>query len=1453
MTKKILLLLTFCALFLQSKAATVYFDDSNKSWGQVYAYCWTDSNNNGIEAMTYDSSLKLWHYTTDYENIIFLNQSSWNNQAQTADLVVADNAIYTGNESKGSTGTSTLAEWIDGINGGYTYYFRSDLDSSGTWTSKKMNYESGVGFTYTFTHTSGSSFFSFSTDEDANNWDNVWRPEGDQSMKVTANGSFSAASGSSTWYITTAGTYTVTISLANVKTFTITGFSDDSGNTGDTGGSDVSEMQPTGTLPVLYINIGTRNDDGSYTYDDEIISKDLQDKDYRDGYYYLTVPEGSGFSAVGSEDEPLPLEMKARGNYTRTGFAKKPFKLKLGTKQNLLNMNVKDTKSKHWAILAGADDDMGFLRNYVGFNLGARIGLPWTPTQQPVEVVINGDYRGLYFLTESIRVGDGRLQITELEDEETDQTLLSGGYLVELDNYKTDANTIVISDNGPVYVTPDTPEVYSTRMKRFITETFTTLNNLAGANSAAASDDLWNYIELDDAARYYLVMEIIGHTEAFHGSTYLYRDFGLERRWHFSPLWDCGHAFEASGFFYNDAPYGCTWIGQMRQNEKFNAKVQETWKWFMSNNFEGIIDEIDQWADNIAAAAAADWARWGNAELPVQYNDPLNGNAVTNPTAVSNNSDMAAKKTTVKNYLTNRINYLSNQFGSYDTSNPTAEPERVGDTGAAALPSYMLPDAPSAYNYTIYVYDAEATGTVSAWIWDDACDSGKNIYGESWPGTMTFTQKTGADGSTYHELNFELEREMSTNPGVIIIHNNAQSDDKVFEDGAWYDLSGETVSYDPSQELEFDTSKQYVFVYDDANWGNVNLYIYNSVSDIYSSWPGVKLPQYSSVSVQDASGNIYTGLYYFEVPESYTNGLCIFSNNGNSSQRYPGENEPGMELDGRTMLYLTSSGSTNGWIEVSIYEEPDPWSGTLPLFKITLPDESASWTSIGYGDAGAVKNCVVELDPLDTGEEAVNAENYAGCAKVTIKGRGADTWDSYEKKSYKLKFDKKVPLLGIPKSKHYLLMPYCNDAAYGLLTNYAGHRMAYYIGMEWSALMQPVELVINDEYLGLYFVVENVRAAADRVQINDYGDTDDTTGNLVYDLENDFLVEFNSNLDVTDGAELYYTFDVNNYTNKLYTSTPSLEDINDALTAGSSAAQSEIATITEALAYHMTLVADVIDAGTSNPMTDTWSHVIDAREAARFYVVQEIMDDINSFDTNFYMHHTGSGRWLMGPVWDFSGAFSSQGNKSSLIHERDEYKGTFIKDLYANKHFLWYTIYTFQKFRTGSSPRSISLYNVEAIDAGNARTLGAAVVADIVDMDTFDPEMNGAISNVKNDVTLMAEKIAYAAEADAVRWSSSTSVSAATSDDNYISQRADQLNANIDQAINYLNTTSAQGGAGWTWQEATTGIGVIGCDPYEDSYYPVEYFDMMGRRLPAPVEGGVTLRRQGSNVTKIVK
>lgn len=430
-------------------------------------------------------------------------------------------------------------------------------------------------------------------------------------------------------------------------------------------GGEKPELKPSGSLPILYINT-----------DPAMLSKDLADKDYRDGEYWLDAGDCTWAQSVGSPEKPLPLEIKARGNYTRTAFAKKPFKLKLGKKQSLLGLS----KSKHFALLAHADDWTGYMQNFVAFSLGKKIGLPWTPTEQPIEVVMNGDYRGIYFLTESIRIEEERINIAELADNETDPTLCSGGYLIELDNYEEGEQIIQAEPNGndKMRVTFDTPEVLSPLQRQFLENQFYKMNALIGSRDP----EIWSYIDMDVAVRYYIVMEIIHDREAYHGSTYMFRDRGEGMKWKFSPIWDSGNAMgreNPQSFFYQDHYLGNLWIANLCKTPGFMDRVKATWRWFwgtqVGEDWSDIKAEIDRYASYVQAAAIADYARWKDAPWP-------NGGGQD----VMNNTDMPSRVEMVKSRLSIKTSWLATQWGmpSADSTEPAPD-----TTPAAPLPDFV--------------------------------------------------------------------------------------------------------------------------------------------------------------------------------------------------------------------------------------------------------------------------------------------------------------------------------------------------------------------------------------------------------------------------------------------------------------------------------------------------------------------------------------------------------------------------------------------------------------------------------------------------------------------------------------------------------------------------------------------------------------------------------------------
>ena len=358
----------------------------------------------------------------------------------------------------------------------------------------------------------------------------------------------------------------------------------------------------SGTLPVVYIN--TEN---SCAIDSK--------EDYVNAEWWLDNLGDMRFVSIGSKNRPLGMQIKGHGNSTWTNLDKKPYRLKFYEKHEVLGM----PSSRHWVLLANAEYWMGQLNDALPFEIGRRMGMSWNPHMQPVEVVLNGDYIGLYFLTEKVRVAKSRVNVTEQRDYATDPAEVTGGWLLEIENYVQANNIIFNEGNGqPFWVTVHSPEQLSNEQLNYIT------NFLLETDSAIYVTDkdsrLWEqYIDIDSLAIYYIVQEVIDNPEAFSGSCYIHKQRGKDTKLVFGPLWDCGSSFyrwsdtyEFNQFIYENIPSFCKsrWIGEIVKFPHFQERVRYHWKRFYEQVYPKMDSFMDQFVAKIEAAGNADHVRW---------------------------------------------------------------------------------------------------------------------------------------------------------------------------------------------------------------------------------------------------------------------------------------------------------------------------------------------------------------------------------------------------------------------------------------------------------------------------------------------------------------------------------------------------------------------------------------------------------------------------------------------------------------------------------------------------------------------------------------------------------------------------------------------------------------------------------------------------------------------------
>lgn len=195
------------------------------------------------------------------------------------------------------------------------------------------------------------------------------------------------------------------------------------------------------------------------------------------------------------------MTVKVRGNWSARK-AKKPFKIKLQTKADLLGRGERCFEDKDWILMPFYS-----LNNMIGLKVNELMGLQWTPQYMFVNVVFNGDYRGLYMLMESVeRNVNCRLNV--------DKT----GYVMELDAYwwKED-NYVLASFEEPLNYTFKYPQA-----KHLTIEHLNYIQKVLNeAEESTRNGSYPDKIDVESFARWMLAHDILGNTDGAGSNIFL--------------------------------------------------------------------------------------------------------------------------------------------------------------------------------------------------------------------------------------------------------------------------------------------------------------------------------------------------------------------------------------------------------------------------------------------------------------------------------------------------------------------------------------------------------------------------------------------------------------------------------------------------------------------------------------------------------------------------------------------------------------------------------------------------------------------------------------------------------------------------------------------------------------------------------------------------------------------
>lgn len=346
---------------------------------------------------------------------------------------------------------------------------------------------------------------------------------------------------------------------------------------------------------------------------------------------YIDFPEGKDLSSVPHRqyvpatytfvDEyvensyyNLPLEIKGRGNYSWS-FAQKPYAIKLGEKADFLGMGA---AKKYTLITVSSDHSM--MHNYLTQKMSAAMGIPYTCENEYVDVVVNGEYRGTWVLTEKIQIHEERIDVDE-----------DKGVLFEIEMvYRHSCNVCVVlhenrgNPSNSVHLTlqeykgmdiEDMNNQQKTAAKKELEAYFAPLN-AAIYNRNSSLKELSKYIDLDSFVNWYLLNEMTRNYDSqFVTSCYCY--IGDDGRLYMGPVWDFDTCYGTQdstieGYRVRNAP----WYTALLDNPEFLELTQKRWTEIRENGLiDAFVASIRQTAERIAQSEELNHTLYPHSEL----------------------------------------------------------------------------------------------------------------------------------------------------------------------------------------------------------------------------------------------------------------------------------------------------------------------------------------------------------------------------------------------------------------------------------------------------------------------------------------------------------------------------------------------------------------------------------------------------------------------------------------------------------------------------------------------------------------------------------------------------------------------------------------------------------------------------------------------------------------------
>jgi subtilisin-like proprotein convertase family protein len=284
--------------------------------------------------------------------------------------------------------------------------------------------------------------------------------------------------------------------------------------------------------------------------------------------------------------------------------------------------------------------DHTLIKNSLTYEMARRMGL-YAPRTKPCEIILDGEYIGLYSLTEKVKRSKNRVDIARLRPEDLEGSELTGGYIFEMN----------INNNHPAdWVSPHLPINYASNEssvefkyvypRREVIEPEQAVylqNYVNGFESALLADNFADpvagfraFADEQSFINFLIVNEFSVNYDSYGRSTYLVKEKDTDGgKLRCGPPWDFDRAYGeevlGSGWVWESThpvwPFPFWW-SRLWEDSTYRKRLACRWTMLRQNTLSDtqFMAAIDSLSLNISEGQARNFTAWNDLNIPYKAN-----------------------------------------------------------------------------------------------------------------------------------------------------------------------------------------------------------------------------------------------------------------------------------------------------------------------------------------------------------------------------------------------------------------------------------------------------------------------------------------------------------------------------------------------------------------------------------------------------------------------------------------------------------------------------------------------------------------------------------------------------------------------------------------------------------------------------------------------------------------